>query len=108
MAIASTAAASAQIEAHYIYNGLGRSFPIHVRLPGGPREASIELLAPVTADVVEKAAVRGGDEDLAKLFPDIWTAKRPTVLYAQLIVDGRKSGPALVRQPMLNPQSSRL
>lgn len=100
---------SAQIQPVYTYNGIGRSFPVRVQLPVGARgESTIQLLAPVTAEVVQKTTVQGGDQDLAKLFPDLWTNKKPSLLYAQLVLDGRKVGPALVLQPMLNPQISRL
>jgi len=103
-----TAIADAQIEPHYLYNGIGRSFPVRVHVPGGSRHAEIQLLTPVSAEVHEKAPVEGGEQDLAKIFPSLWKEKHPTLLYAQLIVDDRKVGPALVLQPMLNPQISRL
>jgi len=107
--VAAAHSAFAQIESSYTYNGIHRSFPIKVRIPGGSRGSiQIQLLKPVTAEVVEKAEVTGGRQDLAKLFPDLWDAKHPTVLYAQLVVNDQKIGPALVLQPMLNPQISRL
>jgi peptidyl-prolyl cis-trans isomerase B (cyclophilin B) len=82
---------------------------VEVRTPGGEsRGVEIQLLAPVTAAVTARAEVRRGRVDLARLFPDLWTEKNPTVRYAQLVVGGRKIGPALVLQPMLNPAISRL
>lgn len=109
MAAALTTSLPAQIQPEFTYNGVGRSFPIRVHIPGGTRgDATIQLLAPVTAEVVEKADVRSGDQDLAALFADLWTNKHPTLLYAQIVVGDEKIGPALVLQPMLNPQISRL
>jgi cyclophilin family peptidyl-prolyl cis-trans isomerase len=99
----------AQLSTDFPYNGIGRPFPIRVHIPGGARgEASVQLLEPVTADIVDKARVTAGVQDLAKLFPDLWTLKRPKLVYAQLVVGDEKVGPALVLQPMLNPQISRL
>ena len=108
MAIATSATAAAQIQPKYTYNGIGRDFPIKVRIPGGTREVSIQLLKPVTAEVFAKASVEAGEQDLATLFPSLWTTKKPELLYAQLVVDDRKVGPAIVLQPMLNQKISRL
>jgi len=99
-------AATAQITAVQPYNGINRPLMANVRVGHG--DAEIQLLEPVTAAVSEKAKVEGGQVDLAKLFPDLWTNKKPHVLYAQLVVGDRKVGPALVLQPMLNPPISRL
>jgi len=96
---------TAQLSTDFPYNGIGRPFPIRVYIPGGARgEASVQLLEPVTADIVDKARVTAGVQDLAKLFPDLWTLKRPKLVYAQLVVGDEKVGPALVLQPMLNPR----
>ena len=80
---------------------------VHVP-PGSRGPAIIKLMAPVTAEVVASFSVRDGEEDLASLYPALWTAKHPTVLYAQLVVSDEEVGPALVLQPMLNPMISRL
>lgn len=98
----------AQISSVRTYNGIRRPLEVDVRVSGSPRQAEIQLLAPVTAQVTAKAAVSRGRQDLARLFPDLWTEKDPKVRYAQLVVDGRKVGPALVLQPMRNPLVSRL
>ncbi len=101
--------ASAQIQPEFTYNGINRSFPVQIRIPSGSRgESWIELLAANSAEVVEKAEVHSGKQDLAQLFPQLWTKKNPKVMYAQLVVDDHKVGPAMVLQPMLNPQISRL
>jgi len=109
MAATISSSVYAQIAPGFPYNGIGRPFPIHVHVPGGTRgEITIQLLEPVTADVIEKASTKAGDEDLSRLFPDLWTGKRPHLMYAQLVVGDEKIGPAVVLQPMLNPQISRL
>lgn len=108
-ALALPVLANAQISADRAYNGIGRPLMVRVHVPRGKRgDVEIRLLQAVTAETVEKAAVRDGKVDLAKLFPSLWTAKNPHVLYAQLVVGDRKLGPALVLQPMLNPPLSRL
>jgi peptidyl-prolyl cis-trans isomerase B (cyclophilin B) len=101
-------AAAAQIKPERLYNGINRPFPVKVSVPRATREASVQLLAPGTAEVVATANVAGDKADLAKLFPNLWTAKAPRMLYAQLVADGRKIGPAIVLQPMTNPPVVRL
>lgn len=96
----------AQIRADHPYNGVGRPLPVDVRVSG--RDAEVRLLEAGTAAVFATAKVERGRQDLAKLFPQLWAAKPARVLYAQLVVDGHKTGPALVLQPMLNPTLSRL
>lgn len=99
----------AQIKASHPYNGINRPLDVEVSVPRGERgDVEIQLLKAVSAEVVEKVAVTAGKQDLAKLFPYLWTTKAPKVLYAQLVVGGKKVGPALVLQPMLNPLLSRL
>lgn len=107
MSAAIAATASAQIKPDFAYNGIGRPLTVNVRVPRGAT-AKIQLLMPVSAAVVEEAAVKPGKQDLAALFPDLWTRKDPKLLYAQLVVGNRPVGPALVLQPMLNPRLSRL
>src|SRR5579862_9804364 len=101
--------AKAQIKADHPYNGIGRPIVVDVHIPGGGHlTPQIELLEAVTAEVASKVDAIAGEMDLAKAFPELWATKRPRVLYAQLVVDGRKTGPALVLQPMTNPLVSRL
>lgn len=97
------ALAMSQITPDHAYNGVNRPFPIRVRANG---DAQIQILEPVTADVRASAPVESGTQDLAKIFPSLW--KWTTLHYAQLVVGGKKVGPALVLQPMLNPILSRL
>lgn len=109
MAAAISKPLSAQIKPDFSYNGVGRSFPVHVHVPAGSRgEVTIQLLEPVTADLIEKATTKSGSQDLAALFPSLWKDKSAKLMYAQLVVGDEKIGPAVVLQPMLNPQISRL
>lgn len=95
--------AFAQIDPQYAYNGVGRAFPVQIK---GRGKLEVQLLKGGTAEVLETAATKGGKQDLAKLFPSLWTAKRPVVLYAQLVENGKAKGPALVLRPMVNPTLS--
>lgn len=100
--------ALAQLAPERLYNGVNRSIPVRVDLPetigeeGGTVE--IALLTPVDHAEVARAHAAAGRVDLASLFPVLWTRTEPTLLYAQLIVDGVKVGPGLALQPMLTPR----
>ena len=99
----------AQIRPNFPYNGINRSFPVKVKIPAGARgSAVIQLLEPVSAEVIIQKSVEGGNQDFAKIFPELWTEKHPKLVYAQLVVGDEKIGPAVVLQPMLNLQISRL
>ena len=104
-----SSSAVAQLKPEFAYNGIGRPLWVHVHVPGGHRgEATLQLLEPVTADVMSKASITAGDHDLAEVFPSLWTNKKPHLMYAQLVVGDEKVGAAVVLQPMLNPLISRL
>lgn len=97
--------ANAQLAPERLYYGVNREIPIVVTVPSGKQgEAVIELLRPETAEKVATASVLPGKVNLATLFPNLWNAKTPSLLYAQLVVGGEKIGPALVLQPMVNPK----
>jgi hypothetical protein len=111
------------------YCGIDRPVPLSVRVetvpsvaPSPPSgdpadgdqvseapESAIVLLEPQTWRQLASAAVPAGatQVDLAALFPSLWDKPAPGasrgVRYAQLIVGGRKRGPAVVLQPMLSP-----
>ncbi|MEZ0326301.1 MAG: peptidylprolyl isomerase [Fimbriimonas sp.] len=103
------ASAYSQLTPVQSYNGINRPLWVDVNVPRLERgEVEIQLLAPLTAAVDFKEKTTAGRQDLAKLFPFLWTRKSHKVLYAQLVVGGRKLGPAVVLQPMLNPAISRL
>lgn len=54
---------------------------------------------------IAEASVTRGGVDMAALFPQLWTDS-PRVLYAQLTVDSRPIGPAVVMQPMTVPSKA--
>lgn len=113
-AVAAAAAASLAAPVHgqltpdRTYYGINRPAPMTVRIPPDiAGEATIELLAPVTAEVKASASVAAGGVDMAALFPILWAPPSPPtqqgVLYAQLVVGGARVGPAVVLQPLLDP-----
>ncbi len=91
-----------------LYNGIKRPLLISVESSVPKATLEIKLLEPVTAKVEASAKVSPGLTDLAKLFPDVWENKKPHLQYAQLYVNGKPTGSAVVLQPMLNPVISRL
>jgi peptidyl-prolyl cis-trans isomerase B (cyclophilin B) len=98
-----------QVRALHPYNGINRPFEVEVTVPRGSRGlVEIQLLGAGSGAVVQQAEVREGKQDIARVFPALWTTKSPKLLYAQLVVGGKKQGPALVLQPMLNPLVSKL
>lgn len=102
------AVASAQLTPDRTYYGINRSIPMTVRIPADAAgEAVVQLLAPVSAEVRASASVVAGGIDLAGLFPVLWRPAAPptaqSLLYAQLVVGGKKVGPAVVLQPLLDP-----
>lgn len=95
------------------YYGVNRPIPMTVSIPsGGEGEVEIALFDPVTPGAAasekapaprEKAPAAAGRVDLAGLFPVLWTSIDPKVMYAQLMVGGKKIGSPVVLRPLLNP-----
>jgi cyclophilin family peptidyl-prolyl cis-trans isomerase len=52
---------------------------------------------------IEAAAARDGTIDLAAIFPSLWKQSEPRLMYAQLVIGGKKVGPAVVLQPLVSP-----
>ncbi len=108
--------AEAQLRPDRTYYGINRPIPMTLAIPQdikgitkeGLGEPQIQLLAPVTAEVVERAAAAPGPVDLAALFPTLWTTSAPRLLYAQAVVGEQKIGPAVVLQPMIPPAYARV
>lgn len=109
--------ALAQLTPERLYYGINRPAPMLVAAPTDAKgELEVQLLEPVTAKVLARAAVAPGRVDMAALFPLLWTAPEPRLVYAQLVVhvgDGaeakeRKIGPGVVLQPMLSPARAAL
>lgn len=106
--LALTLPAHAQLAPARAYYGINRSIPMTVRIPADAQgDAVVQLLAPVSAESRAAASVVAGGVDLAGLFPMLWRpASAPTpqsLVYAQLVIGGKKVGPAVVLQPILEP-----
>lgn len=100
--------ALAQLAPDRLYYGVNRSIPMTVTVPDGATgDVEIQLLKPVSAEVIEKAAAGKGAVDFAALFPKVWSADpAPSLSYAQLVVGGKKIGPAVVLQPLGTPATA--
>jgi peptidyl-prolyl cis-trans isomerase B (cyclophilin B) len=103
--------ASAQLSPQHTYAGIGRSVGVLVTLPDGAESGALQLLRPVTRELVATAIVKSGRTDLAASIPRFWelpVSTRPdrSVLYAQLSVADTKIGPPLVIQPLFEPESA--
>jgi len=105
IALALAPAAEAQLRAEREYCGVNRRIPVSIERPEGMRgDLEIALLRPGTAEETQRRAVRAGEADLGAVFPTLWAAESPTLLYAQLLVGGEKAGAALVLSPMMTPK----
>ncbi len=101
--------ASAQLKPDRLYNGVNRPIPMTVARPAGATgDLSIQLVAPVTAEVTKTAPVKEGPINLASLFPSLWQESTHTLLYAQLVAGDQRVGSAVVVQPMEGPRMARL
>ena len=99
--------ALSQVSPAHVYNGVGRPFEVNVRFAGHD-PAKLQLLKPGTAAVEMERPVESGRQDLAKIFPEIWSTKTPQLMLLQLMVGGQKIGPATVLQPMTSATISKL
>ncbi|GMV26676.1 MAG: hypothetical protein AMXMBFR58_27070 [Phycisphaerae bacterium] len=99
--------AHAQLKPDHLYNGVDRPIPMSVTRPAGKEgELSIQLLEPVSANVVKTAPVKEGPINLASLFPTLWEDATKRLLYTQLVVGEQRVGPAVVLQPMEDPREA--
>lgn len=96
--------ARAQVFPDHPYNGVNRPLLVKINSPKG-LGGKLELWVMNVGETVpvKKMPVNPGKQDLAKIVPDLWTPKKPVVLYVQLASDGKEVGPATILQPMLNP-----
>jgi peptidyl-prolyl cis-trans isomerase B (cyclophilin B) len=76
--------------------------------PGGSREAVIELFLADDPKPISSAPVIEGRVDMAALFPELWTATPPRLVYAQLRVGAGHVGSAVVLQPMVTAPTATL
>jgi peptidyl-prolyl cis-trans isomerase B (cyclophilin B) len=98
------ASTSAQVTPERRYYPINRPAPfVVVRPPEASGELRIDLLKFGIAKPVASAAVEEGRVDLGALFPMLWGAPSPEVLYAQLVAGDTPVGAPSVLQPMVNP-----
>jgi peptidyl-prolyl cis-trans isomerase B (cyclophilin B) len=106
--------ASAQVTPEKRYFGVDRPVPMRVGFPEGVTgEATLVLYDlrkrndPTHQGIASKP-VPGGPIDLAALFPEVWTSQSPRPLAAQLVVEGKRIGPAVHLFPMVQPAQALL
>lgn len=107
----SAAPADAQLTPDRTYYPRHRPVPMTVRIPPELKgDVQISLLEPVTAKVAATVTVAPGPVNLAAAFPSLWQESKsdekpqpPRLLYAQLIVGGKKIGASIVLQPLIDP-----
>lgn len=109
--LCSTSPADAQLTPDRTYYGRHRPVPMTVRVPPDLKgDAQVALLEPVSARLAASATVAPGPINLAAAFPSVWQdvkqddkTEPPKLLYAQLIVGGKKIGAPVVLQPLIDP-----
>lgn len=95
--------APGQLEPVRAIYGANRAIPVEVRSPEKTRAIpEIHLLDPATGEAIEAASVDLGRIDLASVFPVLWTTREPRLLLAQLVIEDRRVGPALVLDPIVD------
>ena len=112
--LAAPVGARGQLEPAWTYFGVNRPAPCRVSLDdaGDAGELELVLFDPVGERVVERAPIVPeptpeagvGAVDLASVFPVLWTARVPRLLYVQLIAGGIPTGAPVVLEPMLSPR----
>jgi len=102
--------AAAQLQPKQLYFGIDRPFMVEVAVPEGLEgEPTVQLLKPVSAEVIAAEAVKEGEVDLASLFPFLWQVSGdPGFYYVQLAIGDTRVGPAIVLQPMVSPKVAQL
>jgi peptidyl-prolyl cis-trans isomerase B (cyclophilin B) len=106
LALAAALPAAAQLTPVRAYYGVNRAMPMNVAIPKDAEgDATIELHHWGEPAAVASASVTKGGVDVAALFPQLWT-QTPRVLYAQLAIDGKPIGPAVVMQPLTVPSKA--
>ena len=105
MSLAFPSGLAPSIRAERLYNGVGRPFPVFV---SGADRLKLLSASDGGASSLGEARLRGEANDLARLFPKLWSKDRPKgVLYLQAYRGaeggGTPVGAALVLAPMTNP-----
>lgn len=95
--------ASARLEPERQYYGANRSVPILIHAPEDGPPPELRLVDPKTELDVSRAVAAVGLVDIASLFPVLWSASEPGVLYLQLAIGDEAVGAPLVLRPLLPP-----
>ncbi|MEZ6242167.1 MAG: peptidylprolyl isomerase [Phycisphaerales bacterium] len=99
--------ALSQLQPERLYYGRDRAAPMVVEVPEGfAGEARIALFEPGGESPIDSAPAAAGRVDVAALFPTLWTADDPRLVYAQLELDGVPVGAPVVLQPLLTPNTA--
>ncbi len=100
-------ASSAQAQLHAIVPCAHSKKPIVVTLEvpakAGTDDISVELINPATGQVLESRPAKPGENDLADLFPRLWTTDSPQLVLAQAVVAKERIGAPMVLVPMVAP-----
>lgn len=96
--------ASGQLRPARVAYGVDRPMPMSIAVPeGAGDDVKVQLLEAGTAEVFVESSASPGAIDFAELFPQLWADQPARVLYAQLVVDGERFGPAVTLIPMVTP-----
>jgi peptidyl-prolyl cis-trans isomerase B (cyclophilin B) len=90
------------IAPEFLYNGVNRPISVRVEPNTRARKLSLRLQEPETGKIFAEVEIRRGTVQLDKIFSGFWN-KYSSVIYAQVVGDGKPMGQALVMQPMTNP-----
>jgi hypothetical protein len=67
------------LEPAFVYNGVDREFPVIINAPRSKR-LTLQALRGKSHELVWEVDVKGGKQDLAKVFPKLWSEKRKEVM----------------------------
>ena len=92
-------AAQAQLVPERLYYGKDRAMPMSIESEG---DDLVVRLHTRDGELKGEAPVVEGEIDLAAVFPELWKAEQPVVLYAQLYSGDKGVGSPVVLQPLVS------
>lgn len=90
-----------------LYNAVNQPIPFTITPPDTDAPLRLLLIDPLSREVIGSRPVSLTDTDLSRLFPILWTTRRPRLLLLQLEVDAEPTGAPLVLEPLLTPTRHR-
>lgn len=90
-----------------LYNAVNHPIPFTITHPDTDASLRLLLIDPISQETIGSRPVTLADTDLSRLFPVLWTTRRPRLLLLQLEVDGEPTGAPLVLEPLLTPTRHR-